>query len=103
MPLLCDRGDIVHEAGRRRLSPAVRDGEPALVAEDETAGRCGWADLFAILERRGLAVDFEEGSVRFVPRGAARSARPSWLARARSAIAGARRFAAALRARPKAS
>ncbi len=66
---LTDRGDIIHEAGRRRLSPALRDGAPALVPPGDTAGRCGWAPFFAALEARRLAVALEpDGTVRFVPR-----------------------------------
>jgi hypothetical protein len=72
-----DRRDILHLAGRRRLSPAVRGGLPALVAIGDLAGRCGWEPFFAALERTGLWV-FEEtdGSVRLAPlRAAAASAR----------------------------
>jgi hypothetical protein len=64
-----DRGEIMHRAGRARLSPALRDGVPALVPVDETAGRCGWAPFFAALESRGMAVAWEDadpGSVRVV-------------------------------------
>jgi hypothetical protein len=101
MPVRCDRGDIVHEAGARRLSPALRDGAPALVPPDDPTGRCGWAEFFAALERRGLAVAFEPGdpSVTFVRRGDASLPRPSAGERIRAAFAGARRFAAALRGR----
>lgn len=55
-----DRCDVIHLAGRRRLSPAVRDGTPALVPLGELSGRCGWAPFFAALERRGLTVREEE-------------------------------------------
>jgi hypothetical protein len=63
-----DRRDILHLAGRRRLSPAVRAGLPALVAVDDLAGRCGWEPFFAALDRTGLWV-FEEtdGTVRLAP------------------------------------
>jgi hypothetical protein len=70
MPLTLDRGEILHRAGRARLSPALRDGIPALVPIEETAGRCGWAPFFAALEERRMAVEFEPqdtGSVRVVP------------------------------------
>jgi hypothetical protein len=106
MPVRSDRADIVHEAGRRRLSPALRDGAPALVRTGDAAGRCGWAEFFAALEHAGLAVEFDpvdEATVRFVARGAAHASRPSLGDRARAAFAEARRFAAALRGRPKAS
>ncbi len=97
-----DRAEIIHEAGRRRLSPALRDGAPALVPPGEAAGRCGWAAFFAALEARRLAVDFEPqdpGSVRIVARAFARARPPSLTARARAAFAEVRRFAAALRRR----
>src|SRR5512147_992793 len=101
-----DRGEIVHEAGRRRLSPALRDGSPALVPQDDGAGRCGWATFFAALEARRLAVSFDPadpGRISLVPRDAARGPRPSAGARLRAAFAEARRFLAALRGRPPAS
>lgn len=59
----------MHAAGRARLSPALRDGAPALLPQDETAGRCGWAAFFAALEARRLAVtwdDAEPPAVRIV-------------------------------------
>jgi hypothetical protein len=102
-----DRGLIIHLAGRLRLSPALRDGMPALVAA-EAAGRCGWADFFAAMERRGLTVAYDPddpGSLSLVPRGAGpspRPSRPSPAARVRAAVAEARRFCAALRGRPPA-
>jgi hypothetical protein len=65
-----DHGDIIHLAGRHRLSPAVRDGVPALVPVGDGRGRCGWAPFFAALARAGLAVaEGGEGEVRLVPRG----------------------------------
>ncbi len=67
-PTLHDRAEILHLAGRRRLSPALRDGAPALVAVGETAGRCGWEPFFAALEGRGLGVrEDADGIVRLVP------------------------------------
>lgn len=59
----------MHAAGRARLSPALRDGAPALLPQGETAGRCGWAPFFAALEARRLAVawdDADPGIVRIV-------------------------------------
>jgi hypothetical protein len=58
MPSTVDRGEIMHLAGRRRLSPAVRAGVPSLVPVPETAGRCGWAAFFAALEGRRLRVQW---------------------------------------------
>lgn len=66
---LTDRSDVLHLAGRRRLSPAVRGGAPALAPVGDPAGRCGWAAFFAALERAGLAVaDDGDGPPRLVPR-----------------------------------
>ena len=62
----------MHAAGRARLSPALREGVPALVPQDETAGRCGWAPFFAALAGRRLAVAWDEAdpaALRVVPRG----------------------------------
>lgn len=98
-----DRGEIVHLAGRLRLSPALRDSAPALVGIAETAGRCGWAEFFAALEARRLAVAAGPdgaGPVSLVARDASGLPRPSPGARARAAVAEARRFFAALRGRP---
>jgi len=86
MPATLDRGAILHHAGVHRLSPALRDGTPALVPPGEgTGGRCGWEPFFRALEGRGLATVFEaEGPVvSFVPRAEARApaARPSALRR----------------------
>lgn len=61
----------MHAAGRARLSPALRDGAPALVPPGESAGRCGWAPFFAALEARRLAVAWDDGepaALRIVPR-----------------------------------
>lgn len=55
-----DRCDILHLAGRRRLSPAIRGGIPALVAVGDQAGRCGWEPFFAALDRGGLWVREEQ-------------------------------------------
>lgn len=60
----------MHAAGRARLSPALREGAPALVAQADTAGRCGWAPFFAALASRRLAVAWDEAdpaALRIVP------------------------------------
>ena len=62
----------MHAAGRARLSPALRDGAPALLPAGETAGRCGWAPFFAALTARRLAVAWDEAdpsALRVVPLG----------------------------------
>lgn len=101
MPITTDRGDVIHFAGRHRLSPALRDGAPALVAVGEPGQRVGWAELFAALDARGLVASLDPGdpgSFRAVPRGAASAAAVP--ARGPGALAEARRFVAALRGRP---
>jgi hypothetical protein len=70
MPQTVDRGEILHRAGRARLSPALQDGVPALVPIGETAGRCGWAPFFSALGARRLAVEWtadDPAAVRVVP------------------------------------
>ncbi len=103
MDAATDRAEIMHLAGRARLSPALRDdGAPALVPAGEVAGRCGWAAFFAALEARRLAVAFDPAdpsSVRLVPAAEAPRRRGAGLA---GALAGARRFLAALLGRPPA-
>ncbi len=108
MPVTVDRADVIHLAGRHRLSPALRDGAPALVPAGEPGDRCGWEPFFAALRARRLAVSFDPedpGSVTFVPdRGAADhpaspSASPSpspGPARSGGPLAKARRFLSAL-------
>lgn len=59
-----DRCDIIHLAGRLRLSPALRDGAPALVPVGDRAGRCGWEPFFAAFERGPWVVEREGGTVR---------------------------------------
>jgi hypothetical protein len=71
MPATTDRGEIMHAAGRARLSPALRDGAPALVPQGEAAGRCGWEPFFAALGAKRLAVAWDAGdpsALRVVPR-----------------------------------
>jgi hypothetical protein len=100
MPATTDRGDILHLAGFRRLSPALRDGAPALVAHGEAgAARCGWAPFFRALAERGLAVawdEADEGSTRFVRREEA-GAHPPHPASLGGALASSRRFLRAWR------
>ncbi len=59
MPSTLDRGEILHRAGRARLSPALRDGAPGLVPLPAPAGRCGWAPFFAALQARRLSVAWD--------------------------------------------
>ena len=100
MPITVDRATVIHLAGSHRLSPALRDGAPALVSAGETAGRCGWQEFFAALAARGLAVSFrpdDPASISVVPRVRGRAdADP---APSRGAFAEAARFLAALRGR----
>ena len=73
-----DRGDIVHLAGFRYLSPALDDaGAPAFSAgPGDGLRRCGWEPFFGALRQRRLAVldPGEGGSPRFTPAGARRGA-----------------------------
>jgi hypothetical protein len=98
VPATADRADIMHTAGFLRLSPALRDGAPALVAAGEAGvARCGWEPFFRALDARRLAVAWEPGdpaSVRLVPRAAAPPARRSPEG---GALAEARRFLRAWR------
>ncbi len=88
-----DRGVILHLAGRHHLSPALRDGGPALVGPGDTAGRCGWEPFFRALLQRRLAVAFEEdGSARTVPAEGVPAHPPS----GGDALGDARRFLRAL-------
>ncbi len=101
MPITWDRADVIHFAGRHRLSPALAAGSPALVPAGEVAGRCGWAEFFAALNRAGLVASFDPedaGSLKLVRRDAAAASgvAPS---HARGAFAEARRFLEALRGR----
>lgn len=96
MPVTADRGEVLHLAGRLRLSPALAGGAPVLLAAgDASATRCGWEPFFRALSERGLAVSWEEGdpSVRIVPRAGAGAAPPSL----RRALGAARRFLRAWR------
>ncbi len=95
MPAIRDRGDVIHFAGRHRLSPALRDGAPALVAPGEPGERCGWAPFFRAMDERRVALaydDDEPASRRFVPCEEARPAR-----HAPGPLEEARRFLAAFR------
>ncbi len=101
MPLVADRAEVIHFAGRHRLSPALRDGGPALGAAGAPGDRCGWAEFFAAPAGRRVAAAFdpnEPASFRIVPAGAS-SAPGGVRARRAGACAEARRFAAALRGR----
>jgi hypothetical protein len=101
MPWTRDRADVIHFAGRHRLSPALRDGAPALVAVGEPGVRCGWAELFAAMNAAGLVASLEPddaASFRLVPRGGG-AGEGAARARGRGALAEARRFVAALRGR----
>lgn len=101
MPITWDRGEIIHFAGRHRLSPALAGASPTLVAPGESAPRCGWADFFAAMGRAGLAASLDPedaGSFKLVGRGAA-AASGAAPAHARGAFEEARRFLAALRGR----
>jgi hypothetical protein len=65
-----DRCEILHLAARRRLSPALRGGTPALVPVGDQEGRCGWEPFFAALDRAGLWVsEDEDGTVHLARRG----------------------------------
>lgn len=70
-----DRGAVLDLAGANHLSPALRDGRPALVPESETAGRTGWEAFFASLDRAGLELSWDTedaASVQAIPRAEAR-------------------------------
>lgn len=54
-----DRGEVLDLAGANHLSPAIREGVPALVGEGETAGRTGWETFFSALDRAGLALSWD--------------------------------------------
>lgn len=98
IPATTDRGEIIHLASFFRLSPALRDGAPALVQHGDTqAGRCGWEPFFGALAARGLAVAWtanDRASVRLVPREEARRDPPHRPSLAR-ALAHARAFLSA--------
>jgi hypothetical protein len=70
MPVTADRGEILHYAGRHSLSPALREGVPALVGPGDRDGRCGWEAFFAAMTSRRLALSVPEpetAEARFVP------------------------------------
>ncbi|HVI97126.1 MAG TPA: hypothetical protein VM753_24125 [Anaeromyxobacter sp.] len=78
MPSTRDRGDVIHFAGRHRLSPALRDDAPALVAQGEPGERCGWEPFFRAMDRHRVALaydDDEPATRRFVPRDEAQPER----------------------------
>ena len=55
-----DRGEIIHFAGRHRLSPALREGAPVFTSgNDHNAVRCGWEPLFRAVEARKLALVYD--------------------------------------------
>jgi len=55
-----DRGAFLNVAGLQGLSPALVEGEPRLGRGKETAGRCGWVEFFAAVERAGVALVWDE-------------------------------------------
>lgn len=90
-----DRGEIIHLAGAHDLSPALREGAPALLPMGDNAGRCGWEPFFRALDQRRLAVAFDEdGTARFLPAAQVPPHAPQ-----RSELAEARRFLQALQGR----
>lgn len=94
-----DRGDIIHFAGRHRLSPATRDGGPALVAQGEPGERCGWERFFRALRERDLALELDPddaSTFRFVATAQTHPPAP----RRRGALEEVRRFLDALRGKP---
>jgi hypothetical protein len=70
MSATTDRGEIMHLAGRYRLSPAIRDGAPTFVPTTETAGRCGWERFFAALDATSSQVEWDpaDEELKIVPR-----------------------------------
>ncbi len=101
MPLDADRAEVIHFAGRHRLSPALRDGMPVLIGGGAPGERCGWAAFFAAPARRHVvaALDPDDpASFRTSPAAASPAPGGGRAARA-GAFAAARRFLAALRGR----
>jgi hypothetical protein len=92
-----DRGEIIHLAGRLRLSPGLDAGRgPALSsAPGDGVARCGWAPFFRAMEGRRLALAFDPdgASARLVPAAAGAKPRGPGLA----ALEHARRFWSAWR------
>ncbi len=96
-----DRGQVLDFAGSNHLSPALRDGVPALVDEGETGGRIGWEAFFAALERAGLELAWDTGDASTVR--AVRAAEALPLERHPTfadGLARTRRFMAVLRGSP---
>ncbi len=72
-----DRGEIIHHAGLLALSPALKDGAPALSpGHDPDARRCGWEPFFAALEGRGLELVFDAADPAAIALLARSEARP---------------------------
>jgi hypothetical protein len=93
-----DRGAFLHVAGLQGLSPALRGDEPRLVAEKDTASRCGWQPFFEAVERARLALVWDEGdpgATSLVAAGDARALVPRHSLAER--LGRARRFLAAWR------
>jgi hypothetical protein len=92
-----DRGEIVHLAGFRELSPAHDDaGAPAFSAKaGDGLVRCGWEPFFRTLRRRRLAIALDEDAdaPRFTRDARRAAAAEGGLARA---VAHSRRFWRAL-------
>ncbi len=61
MKTTADRGEVIHFAGSRHLSPALdAQGAPAFSSEPaDRLARCGWASFFRALGERRLAVAFD--------------------------------------------
>ena len=68
-----DRGEVIHHLGKRRLSPALKNGEPTFTGHgtaDASVVRCGWTPFFDAFFKRELAllVDTEdESAISIVP------------------------------------
>ena len=105
MPLDADREQVIHFAGRHRLSPALRDGAPALVAPGDPGERCGWEAFFAAPPDRHLRATLDpDDAASFRTALAGASAVPTGgpggaHGPRAGAFAEARRFLAALRGR----
>lgn len=82
-----DRGEIIHLAGFRQLSPAL-DGRSAPAfssAAGDGLARCGWERFFSALRAGALAVEYDPAdaaTTRLVGRGAGTAPGRSGLAEA---------------------